>query len=120
MITGTINENLEPLIDDIFIEGKNGWIALRTILDTGFNGAFSLPRQYAEQVELEFLCDIDAELSDGTIITDSIYMGTILVKNQPYVVEISLTDSETAVMGMAMLLEKEIVFNLRLMTIEVT
>ena len=47
MITGTINDNLEPLIDDIFIEGKNGWIALRTILDTRFNGAFSLPRQYA-------------------------------------------------------------------------
>jgi len=37
MITGIINEKLEPLLDDIFIEGKNGPIALRTILDTGFN-----------------------------------------------------------------------------------
>ncbi|GEM_PF-3002479 len=37
MITGIINEKLEPLLDDIFIEGKNGWIALRTLLDTGFN-----------------------------------------------------------------------------------
>jgi len=45
MITGTINENLEPLLDDIFIEGKKGWIALRTILDTGFNGEFCLPRK---------------------------------------------------------------------------
>ncbi len=32
MITGTINKNLEPLLDDVFIEGKNGWIALRTLL----------------------------------------------------------------------------------------
>lgn len=73
----------------------------------------------APEVKLEFLCDIEAELSDGTIITDSIYRGTILVKNQPYIVENSLTDSETAVMGMAMLLDKEIVFNLRMMTIQV-
>jgi len=34
MMTGTINNNLEPLLDDIFIEGQTGWRALRTILDT--------------------------------------------------------------------------------------
>jgi predicted aspartyl protease len=43
MITGTINEKLEPLLDDIFIKSHNGWIALQTILDTGFNSAFCLP-----------------------------------------------------------------------------
>jgi len=28
MITGVINDKLEPLLDEIFIEGKNGWIPL--------------------------------------------------------------------------------------------
>ena len=54
MITGMINEALEPLLDDVFIEGKNGPIALRTILDTGFNGAFCLPRKYADDAKIEF------------------------------------------------------------------
>lgn len=48
MITGTINEDLEPLLDDIFIKSKDKWIPVRTLLDTGFNGAFCLPRRYAD------------------------------------------------------------------------
>ncbi len=119
MITGTINENLEPLLDDVFIEGKNGWIALRTLLDTGFNGAFCLPRKYAEKAKIEFLTEAEIELGDGRTIIENVYLGTILVNNQPVVIELTLTDSETAFMGMEMLLEKEAVFNLKVMTIKV-
>jgi len=120
MITGIINDKLEPLLDDIFIEGKNGLIALRTILDTGFNSGFCLPRKYLEEAKMEFLGEVEAELCDGTMIIENAYLGTILVDNQPYVVEITITDSETAVMGMEMLLEKEAVFNLKTMTIQVS
>lgn len=119
MITGTINDKLEPLLDDIFIEGKEGWIALRTILDTGFNGEFCLPQQYAQAAQLECMSEVEAELADGQRIVEEVYLGTILVNNQPHVVEITLTDSETAIMGMAMLLEKEAIFNLHTMTVRV-
>jgi predicted aspartyl protease len=119
MITGVINDKLEPLLDDIFIEGKNGWIPLRTILDTGFNSTFCLPRKYLEEAKMAFLTEIEAELCDGRIIIEEAYLGTVLVNNQPHVVEITLTDSETAVMGMEMLLEKEAIFNLKTMTVEV-
>jgi len=119
MITGIINEKLEPLLDDIFIEGKNGWIALRTILDTGFNSTFCLPRKYAQEAKLELLGEVEAELGDGRKIIEDIYLGTILANNQPIIVEITLTDSETAFMGMEMLLEKEAIFNLKTMTITV-
>lgn len=119
MMTGTINNNLEPLLDDIFIEGQTGWIALRTILDTGFNGEFCLPRQYAQEAQLEYLGEVKAELTDGDWIVEEVYLGTIVVNQQPYLVEMTLTDSETAVMGMAMLLEQEAIFNLHTMTIQV-
>ncbi len=119
MITGIINEKLEPLLDDIFIEGKNGWIALRTLLDTGFNSAFCLPKKYAEEAKMAFLCEAEAELGDGRLIIENVYLGTILINNQPTVVEITLTDSETAFMGMEMLLEKKAIFNLKTMTIKV-
>jgi predicted aspartyl protease len=120
MMTGYINEILEPLLADIFIKGIDGcWIALRTILDTGFNGAFCLPKYYAEIAQLEFLSEVEAELADGQVIIENVYLGTILVNNQPQVVEITLTGSETAAMGMAMLLEKEAIFNLNTMRIQV-
>ncbi len=119
MITGTINDKLEPLLDNIFIEGKNDKIALRTILDTGFNSTFCLPKKYVEQTKMVFLSEVEAELCDGSIIIEDIYLGTILVNNQPYVVEITMTDSETAIMGMEMLLDKEAIFNLKTMTIQV-
>ena len=68
---------------------------------------------------MEFVCEVKAELGDGRVIIENVYIGTILINNQPTVVEITLTDSETAFMGMEMLLEKEAIFNLKTMTIQV-
>ncbi len=68
---------------------------------------------------MEFLCEAEAELGDGKVIIENVYLGTILVNNQPVVVEITLTDSETVFLGMEMLLEKEAIFNLKTMTIKV-
>jgi predicted aspartyl protease len=121
MMTGYINENLEPLLEDIFIEGTEGdWIALRTILDTGFNGEFCLPKHYVKIAQLEFLSEVEAELADGRVIIENVYLGSILVNQQPQVVEITLTDSETAAMGMMMMLEQEAVFNLKTRRIQVS
>ena len=120
MITGKINEDLEPLLDDISIEGKNRWFSLRTILDSGFNGAFCFPRKYESEVRMERLCEVEVELANGKCITENVYLGKLIVSNQPYLVEMTMTDSETALMGMGMLLEKEAVFNLRTMTIKVS
>lgn len=64
--------------------------------------------------------EVKAELADGEWIVEEVYLGTILVNHQPYMVEMTQTDSETAVMGMAMLLEQEAIFNLHTMTIQVT
>lgn len=119
MITGMINEALEPLLDDVFIEGKKGPIALRTILDTGFNGAFCLPRKYADDAKIEFLSEVEAEFGDGNVVIEEVYLGSLLVNKKPIVVEITLTDSETALMGMKMIIEKVAVFNLKTMDIKV-
>ncbi|KPA10176.1 hypothetical protein MHK_009585 [Candidatus Magnetomorum sp. HK-1] len=119
MITGTINSELEPLLDDIYIEGKDAWLPLRTILDTGFNGSFCLPKQFAGEAGLLSLGEGAVELADGSKVNQEIFLGTILVNNHPYPVELTLTDSDTALMGMAMLLEKEAIFNLKAMTVKV-
>ena len=59
------------------------------------------------------------ELADGDKIEEEIYKCEVIIDNQPFLVEISGTDSETALMGMEMLLEKEAIFNLKTMKIKV-
>jgi clan AA aspartic protease len=118
MITGIINDELEPILNDVFVRTKRGEvIPLKTILDTGFNASFCIPRDIIEQLDIPPIANEVFELADGTYIEENIYIGEVIVDNQPYTVEISATDSETALMGMEMLLEKEAIFNLKTMKI---
>jgi len=52
-LRGFINENLEPIVEDIFLIGREGYIPLEAILDTGFNGMLCLPRKFRQLCELE-------------------------------------------------------------------
>lgn len=120
MITGMISEKLDPVLNDVFARRADGTlISVRTILDTGFNGAFCMPRKILEQMATKPISVELYELADGSLVAEQNYAGEIIVDNQPLLVELSGTDSDTALMGMAMLLEKEAIFNLKDMTVKV-
>lgn len=44
-LQGFINENLEPIAENVFVIGQAGHIAVEAVLDTGFNGMLCLPRK---------------------------------------------------------------------------
>ena len=44
-LTGHINENLEPVIENVFLVCREKPVLLDAILDTGYNGMLCLPRQ---------------------------------------------------------------------------
>lgn len=118
MIAGIINDELEPILIDVFVRTKKGEvIPLKTILDTGFNASFCIPRDIIKQLDMPPIANEVFELANGTFIEEEIYIGEVIVDNQPYTVELSATDSETALMGMEMLLEKEAIFNLKTMKV---
>jgi predicted aspartyl protease len=118
MITGTITADLEPLVHDVFARLRDGTnTPVRTILDTGFTGSFCLPRKILDQMTLKPATNEIYELADGSMVEEETSFGEIIIDNQPVVVRLIGTDSETALMGMAMLLEKEAIFNLKEMTI---
>jgi predicted aspartyl protease len=120
MITGTISADLEPLLNDVFVLQADGMtIPVRTILDTGFNGWFCMPRKILEQMTVKPAGIVTYELGDGSELIERTYTGEVIVDNQPFVVELGVTDSDTALMGMAMLLEREAIFNLKDMTVKV-
>jgi len=120
MITGHINADLEPLLNDVYLRANDGsLIAVRTILDTGFNSTFCFPKHLFEKLNLEYFGEGVFVLADGMPTDETIYLGEVIVENQPYIVEMTATESDLALMGMEMLLEREAIFNLRDMTVKV-
>jgi predicted aspartyl protease len=117
---GFINENLEPLIENVFLIGHEQHIPLEAILDTGFNGMLCLPRKYQPLCELNPLGVETFELADGTLMREVLYLGQILLNDVPYFVELTLTDTDQALMGMELLLDKVATFDLKTMHIEVS
>ena len=69
-LQGFINENLEPVVENIFLIGKEENIPLNAILDTGFNGMFCMPRGLAPYCELISLGLETFELADGTLVEE--------------------------------------------------
>lgn len=118
-LQGFINENLEPIVENIFLIGREENISLEAILDTGFNGMFCLPRKYRHLCELDGLGLETFELGDGSWVEEELYVGQILLNDRPYFVELTLTDSEQALLGMQLLENKVAIFDLKQMRIEV-
>jgi len=119
-LQGFINENLEPVVENIFLIGKEENIPFHAILDTGFNGMCCIPRKFAPYCELISLGLETFELADGTFVDQELYVGRILLNDVPYFVELTLTDADQALLGMQMLLDKIAIFNLKTMRVEVT
>lgn len=120
MITGTISDDLEPLVHEVFVLLRDGrTVPVRTVLDTGFNGWFLMPRTILDQMRLEPAAVEVYELADGSPFVEQTYYGEVVIDNQPALVKMSATDSDTALMGMAMLLDREAIFNLKDMTVKV-
>lgn len=110
---GYINENLEPRIVDVYLIGKKENIALEPILDTGFNDQFSLPNKYKEDCDLPFLGVETYMLADDSKVEERVYLGQIIIDNQPRFVERTLTDDEDALIGMRLIRNKIAIFDLK-------
>ena len=118
-LQGFINENLEPLVESIFLVGREGRIPLEAVLDTGFNGTLCLPQHLQAHCTLYALGLETFELADGTLVQEVLYMGQLSINDTICEVELTLTNAERALLGMQLLLDKIATFNLKTMRIEV-
>jgi clan AA aspartic protease len=120
-VTGFIDDDFIPYLNDIFIIDKNNTpIPIKAVLDTGFNGELVLPSSLESSCDLTYLGAIQSVLGDGSIIEDATYEGKIIIGNEPYTVTISFTEDDEALIGMALLYEKIITLNLKNSTITIT
>jgi len=110
---GYIDENLNPKIENVFIIGKEQWIPLETVIDTGFNDEFCLPKEYFDECDLTFYGTDRYMLANGSIVTEDIYYGEIVIDNQPITVLLSLTDDDEALIGTRLLDKKIVILNFK-------
>ncbi|NUM77526.1 hypothetical protein HUU40_24455 [candidate division KSB1 bacterium] len=100
---GIIDKNLVPKIQGVFVVGRKNWIPLDTVLDTGFNDEFCLPRKYFDECDLRFVGTDKYVLANGATVTEAIYLGTIVIDNTLLTALVSLTDDHKALIGTRLL-----------------
>ncbi|MCG3119461.1 MAG: hypothetical protein ALAOOOJD_01870 [bacterium] len=116
---GYIDEYLIPRIENVLVVGRENLIAVDTVLDTGFNDHFCLPRKYFQACSLIFFGTEEYVLANGAVVNEETYLGTILLDNQPLQIVMSLTDDDEALIGTKLLDKKWVILDFENYRIEV-
>jgi len=104
---GIIDELLQPKCK-ITIKGFRKSISVDTFIDIGFSGDLCLPIPIAIQLGLELRGDDYFELADGSMKHELLFKGEAIWDNKAIPVEISLTESSDALLGVRLLKDKKI------------
>jgi clan AA aspartic protease len=102
MLTGKVNSSLEAVVR-LWIRGPKGQ-ALETeaVVDTGFSGFLSLPRQVIADLGLSPQGTIRGVLADGSKDSFEIYEALVLWYGRPHSILVSAVENDP-LLGTAML-----------------
>lgn len=89
----------------IFINNKE----IEAIIDTGFNGALSLPQKVIEELKLKKIGSAQYVMADGTISDSNIYLAEVTWFNEKVEVSVISSSSEFSLMGMELLSRAKII-----------
>jgi clan AA aspartic protease len=91
-----------PMVDGD-VEGTQGRTKVRALLDTGFSDYLCLPTEIGVRLGLKLAGRNPVEYADGTQKQELYFKGRARFKGKTKTVEIYLTDSDEALVGMKML-----------------
>jgi len=104
-IRGHLDEYHQPRVA-ITVRGSRQDITLDVVIDTGFDGQLCLPVPLAIEIGLELYGAQRTELADGSIKSELVFLGQAGFVGRPrQEVEILLTDSDDALLGVEFLLD---------------
>ena len=113
MITGSVSENLDLLVT-IEVSDRNGVLQpLEVILDTGFNGDLTLPRDVVQHLGLTYRGQTPWTLASGKEVMMSNYDGEVTWHGLLREVQVVETDGD-ALLGMALLVGSKITVDARI------
>ncbi len=110
MIRGYINENGVPVVN-VTVGGIRSQITIPAVVDTGFDGHICLPTELAVNLGLELIISITVELADGSMKDELVFYGTGSIGDTQREIEIILTDSEEALLGLSWFTEGSLYIN---------
>ncbi|CAG0968587.1 hypothetical protein PHYC_01117 [Phycisphaerales bacterium] len=101
MIRGIVNESLEAMID-IDVLGAGGRLSVAAVIDTGFTGFVTLPRETISALGLTFVAESEATLATGQVAVLRAYRAR--VSWPAGVFDVLVLESDTApLVGMSLL-----------------
>ena len=114
MIEGYIDRDLQARLT-VRVEGTRKSVEIDAIIDTGFDGSLCLPIPVAIQLGLELSGSQVVELADGSLREELLFMGKAALgdRDEGKTVDISLTESEDALLGVDMLKEYKLNIDFR-------
>lgn len=107
MIAGYIDEYGQPRVR-VTVQGRSGEVNIEPIIDTGYDGSLCLPVPLAIQLGLQLSGTQTVELADGSEKDELLFLGTIVFDGETRPIEISLTESEDALLGTALLQDRKL------------
>jgi clan AA aspartic protease len=94
MIQGTVSSNLDLAVRVIFIGPEGQSVEVDAFIDTGFDGALTLPRDVISKLGLTIAGDATITLADGSLVEHDVFSASVLWDSQTRRVFVTEVESE--------------------------
>ena len=102
MITGSVNANLEAIIQVVVGNADSEQRQVEAVIDTGFSGYLTLPPALIALLHLAWLGREPGILADGSVDLFDVYRASVMWEGQMRLIEIQDVNAEPLA-GMALL-----------------
>lgn len=102
MISGTVSSDGREATIELVVQGPAGEHTVRVVVDTGFNGALTLPTGTVQELALVRRSTERGTLADGSEALLAVHLATVIWDGLPRRVR-ALATSRTPLVGMALL-----------------
>lgn len=118
MLKGIVSRDLEPIVE-IQLIFPDKMLRQFAVIDTGFNGALSVPSELIASSGWEFVGYEKYEIADGAIIKAEVYLGEVLFDGRKRRVGILSSDSKDILIGTRLIQDKVLTVNFKTGYVEV-
>lgn len=102
MITGSVNANLEAIIQVVVVGTGTQKHQFEVVIDTGFSGFLTLPQPLIAVLKLTWLGREDGILADGRVELFDVYRATVIWDGKERFIEVQAVDAQ-ALAGMELM-----------------
>jgi clan AA aspartic protease len=94
MIAGSVNADLEAIIQMMIFGSPSQQQQVEAVIDTGFSGELTLPPALISLLHLTWLGREDGILADGSVDLFDVYRASLLWDGRPRLIEVQAVNSQ--------------------------